>query len=106
MSSEDEKQIVDYILKQKKDVAFERHFYFFDWKKYSLPVNLMNMVRDPVDRVVSHFYFVRSAKRWINREVVPLPSWFTKKFDKCVLTQDPECMVTIRINLSRSHHHS
>ena len=95
MSTEDEEQMIDFLSKHDKPVAFDRHFYIFDWEKYSLSVNLINMVRDPVDRLVSNFYFVRSSGRWINREVLPLPSWFTKNFDKCVLSKDPECMVTI-----------
>ena len=30
----------------------------------------MNMVRDPVSRAVSNFYFVRNPRRWQGREVI------------------------------------
>ena len=38
-----------------------------------LQVNLINMVREPVSRAVSNFYFVRNPRRWQGREV----SWVT-----------------------------
>ena len=34
-----------------------------------LQVNLVNMVREPVSRAVSNFYFVRNPRRWQGREV-------------------------------------
>ena len=65
----------------------------FDMKKHNLKVDLINMVRDPVERIVSNFYFVRSSGRWKSKEVVPPDSWFTKNFNKCVLSGDNECKV-------------
>ena len=66
----------------------------FDMKKHNLKVDLINMVRDPVERIVSNFYFVRSPGRWKSKEVArPPDSWFTKNFNKCVLSGDNECKV-------------
>ena len=54
---------------------------------------LINMVREPVERLISNFYYLRSHKRWTGKKDVPPVSWFTKNFEKCVLTNDPECQV-------------
>ena len=45
-------------------------------------VNLINMVRDPVSRVVSNFYFVRNPRRWQGREVDLLWHFFSKRLTK------------------------
>ena len=55
-------------------------------------VNLVNMVRDPVSRLVSQFYYLRAAKRWTRAERPP-QVWFSKKLETCVLSGDTECQV-------------
>ena len=93
LSTEDENDLVSFLSKEEEPFVFDRHFYIFDIEKHGLNVELINMVRDPVNRIVSNYYFVRSARRWKTREVVPPASWFTKNFNKCVLSNDPECRV-------------
>ena len=44
---------------------------------------LINMVREPVERHISSFYYLRSQKRWKGKKDVP------PAFDDCVLTNDP-----------------
>ena len=63
---------------------------------YIQAVNFMNMIRNPVDRVVSEFYFNRWNARWIVKFMKKKPprKWFQKDFSECVLTNDPECQVT------------
>ena len=51
------------------------------------------MVREPVDRLISIFYYLRLRKRFKGKNDVPPVSWFEKSFDECVLTNDPECRV-------------
>ena len=90
--------------------VYDRHFYQFDWS--NLPntqvnknlsknrftympwfqVNMINMVREPVDRIISQFYYLRSLKRWKSKERPP-KQWFQKEFQKCVLNGDKECQV-------------
>jgi len=75
-------------------ILFDRHFYIFD------PVNLrevnfdwVNMVREPVARMVSQFHYLRCARRWSKRARKPPPEWFLKSLDRCVEENDPECLV-------------
>ena len=39
--------------------VYIRHVRSPDWLKHSLQVNLVNMVRDPIQRMMSWFYFIR-----------------------------------------------
>ena len=56
ISTEDENDLVDFLSKEEKPLVFDRHFYIFDIEKHDLNIELINMVRDPVDRIVSNFY--------------------------------------------------
>ena len=39
--------------------VYVRHMYKPNWRKHGVKVNLVNMVRDPISRMASWFYFVR-----------------------------------------------
>ena len=42
-----------------KNAVYVRHMYNPDWKRLGVKVNLVNMIRDPISRMASWFYFVR-----------------------------------------------
>ena len=65
---------------------FDRHFFQPDWARLGKrAVNMMNMVREPIARIISGYYFRR--RKWKNN--LPL-TWF-KDFDSCVRDGDIEC---------------
>ena len=85
---------LEIVKQEKKRILLERHFYYFNLSLYNgQTANFINMVRHPVDRIISNFYFVRNPSRWIGREVSPKKSWINKNFDECVTLKDLECMV-------------
>ena len=64
-----------------------------------LKINMMNMVRDPVDRAISTYYYKRrkNAGRWkgMTKEELPSKEWFEKDFNECVKSGDMECQVKV-----------
>ena len=59
---------------------------------FYIQVNYINMIRDPVDRIVSMFHFLRKTKKWESKPSPP-KEWFEKDFDSCVNSGDLECQV-------------
>ena len=51
---------------------------------------MINMIRSPVDRIVSLFHFLRRKKRF-KKKPIPPKEWFMKDFDNCVISGDLEC---------------
>ena len=70
---------IEIVKQEKKRILFERHFYYFNMTVFGETIDLINMVRDPVERIISNFHFVRNPSRWIGREVSPKKSWIAKK---------------------------
>ena len=64
-----------------------------------LKINMMNMVRDPVNRAISTYYYKRrkNAGRWkgMTKEELPSKEWFEKDFNECVKSGDMECQVKV-----------
>ncbi|KAF4524820.1 hypothetical protein B566_EDAN013980, partial [Ephemera danica] len=57
----------------------------------------MNIVRDPVERVISWYYYIRAPWYYVERKrafpdlPLPDPNWLKKDFETCVLRGDREC---------------
>nr|CAD7464524.1 unnamed protein product [Timema tahoe] len=57
----------------------------------------VNLVRDPVERVISWYYYVRAPWYYVERKqafpdiALPDPLWLKKDFETCVLRGDREC---------------
>ena len=49
------------------------------------------LVRDPVERYISEFYYNRQEERWKDIIERPNQDWFEKDLSQCILTNDPEC---------------
>ena len=58
-----ERALVAAVKKLPKHGAYVRHIYNPDWERLGLKVNLVNMIRDPISRMASWFYFVRFARK-------------------------------------------
>ena len=58
-SAEKEKELVTVLRSLPEDAVYVRHMYNPDWERLGLNVNLVNMVRDPISRMASWFYFIR-----------------------------------------------
>ena len=70
--------------------------YFNNRFDLDMPI-YVNMVRDPVERVISWYYYVRAPWYFVERKrafpdlPLPNPNWLKKDFDTCVRRGDKEC---------------
>ncbi|XP_049809146.1 heparan sulfate 2-O-sulfotransferase pipe [Schistocerca nitens] len=78
--------------------VYVKHVCFTNFSQYGLPEPIyVNLVRDPVERVISWYYYVRAPWYYVERKQafpdIPLPDprWLKKDFETCVLRGDREC---------------
>jgi len=78
--------------------AYVKHVCFVNFTQFDLDMPIyVNMVRDPVERVISWYYYVRAPWYFVERKrafpdlPLPNPNWLKKDFDTCVRRGDKEC---------------
>lgn len=78
--------------------VYVKHVCFTNFTKFNLPEPIyINVVRDPVERVISWYYYVRAPWYYVERKQIfpdlplPDPNWLKKDFETCVLKGDREC---------------
>lgn len=78
--------------------AYIKHVCYTNFTRfgYNSPI-YVNVVRDPVERVISWYYYVRAPWYYVERKrafpdlPLPDPAWLKKDFETCVLSGDREC---------------
>ena len=97
LDEEDENDLVDNIENLDDGTVFISHVNYLNFTKYNeaRPI-YVNMVRDPVERVISWYYYIRAP--WIfvpnrrrNKKEMPNPKWVNTEFDECVLKGEKVC---------------
>jgi len=94
MNEEQQSSLVDGLADYTGHVSIDNHFYNLDWTKYEhkIQVNLVNIVREPVERFSSLFHHVRNG--WDAAfHVRPPVTWFNQSLESCVLENDTECQI-------------
>lgn len=93
-----EKRLCSLVNLFRTPAVYVKHVCFLDFAKYNLPTPIyFNMVRDPVERVISWYYYVRAPWYFVERKrsfpelELPEPEWLRKDFGQCVLSNDWEC---------------
>ncbi|XP_070064448.1 heparan sulfate 2-O-sulfotransferase pipe isoform X3 [Drosophila virilis] len=88
---------IDNIVNLEDGTVFASHVNYLNFSKHEQPRPIyINMVRDPVDRVISWYYYIRApwvfvpGRRRHNREM-PNPQWVNTEFDQCVLSGEKVC---------------
>lgn len=74
------------------------HCNWLNFHRYQLPKPIfINLVRDPVERMISWYYYIRSGyrnailHRRFPNTTVQSEKWFKKSYNDCVRSGDPEC---------------
>ncbi|XP_043248636.1 heparan sulfate 2-O-sulfotransferase pipe isoform X3 [Colletes gigas] len=78
--------------------VYVKHVCFTNFTEFNLPQPIyINIVRDPIERVISWYYYVRAPWYYVERKQIfpdlplPDPNWLKKDFETCVLKADREC---------------
>ncbi|ROT71382.1 putative heparan sulfate 2-O-sulfotransferase pipe-like isoform X1 [Penaeus vannamei] len=80
----------------KVPVAYVRHLFYMDNIKLGFPqVSWVAIVRDPVERLISQFYYVRIESRYDAVKLLegrkPSQEFFNMTLDECVPAKDTRC---------------
>ncbi|XP_061388103.1 heparan sulfate 2-O-sulfotransferase pipe-like [Musca vetustissima] len=97
LEEDDIENQIDNINNLDESTVFVSHVNYINFTDYDAERPIyMNMVRDPVERVISWYYYVRSPwifvpKRRQSNRPMPNPKWANTEFDQCVLSKDKAC---------------
>ncbi|KAI5716469.1 hypothetical protein M8J76_006958 [Diaphorina citri] len=94
----EQKLLADMIASYSTPSVYIKHICFINFTEFHLPEPIyVNLVRDPVERVISWYYYVRAPWYYVERKQafpdlpLPDPAWLKKDFETCVLRGDREC---------------
>ncbi|KAF7995439.1 hypothetical protein HCN44_006546 [Aphidius gifuensis] len=94
----EQRQLVRLVNSYAEPSVYVKHVCFTNFTEFNLPQPIyMNVVRDPVERVISWYYYVRAPWYYVERKQIfpdlplPDPEWLKKDFESCVLNGDREC---------------
>ncbi|XP_017840006.1 uncharacterized protein LOC108597898 [Drosophila busckii] len=98
MGKPQRREAAEFVAGLEEGSVYIRHINWLDFDEFDLPHPIyINMVRDPVERVISWFYYARSSyknaiefRKAPNKKMKPV-SWYKKNFNECVRSGDPEC---------------
>ncbi|XP_042891350.1 heparan sulfate 2-O-sulfotransferase pipe-like [Penaeus japonicus] len=98
LTEREQKRLVQLVDVFRPPSVYVKHVCYINFTTFNLTQPLyVNMVRDPVERVISWYYYVRAPWYFVERKQafpeLPLPSamWLRKDYETCVLTGDREC---------------
>merc|ERR1712106_420328 len=78
--------------------VYVKHVCFVNFTQFDMGMPIyVKLVRDPVERVISWYYYVRAPWYFVERKrafpdlPLPNPNWLRKDYDTCVRRGDKEC---------------
>jgi hypothetical protein len=78
--------------------VYVKHVCFVNFTQFDMDMPIyVNLVRDPVERVISWYYYVRAPWYFVERKrafpdlPLPNPNWLRKDYETCVKRGDKEC---------------
>lgn len=94
----EEQKLATFVNSFRAPATYVKHVCYANFTRFNLPDPIyINLVRDPVERVISWYYYVRAPWYFVERKrafpdlPLPNPNWLRKDFETCVRTNDPEC---------------
>ncbi|XP_033157889.1 heparan sulfate 2-O-sulfotransferase pipe-like isoform X4 [Drosophila mauritiana] len=98
MDKKQRRESAEFVADLEEGTMYIEHINWLDFDEFDLPKPIyINLVRDPVERVISWFFYARSSyknaieyRKRPNQKIKP-ESWYKKNFNDCVRSGDPEC---------------
>ncbi|XP_050675211.1 heparan sulfate 2-O-sulfotransferase pipe isoform X1 [Leptidea sinapis] len=94
----DQQILVSVVSAHPPPASYIKHVCYTNFTRFGYPSPIyVNVVRDPVERVISWYYYVRAPWYYVERKrafpdlPLPDPAWLKKDFETCVLSGDREC---------------
>lgn len=100
MPKEGQKNLIGDLLTRPKPHVYSQHIAYINFTRYHLPRPIyINLVRDPIERIISWHYYVRArwyyndmkAKLGENAIEMPSDEFLNMDLDTCVRKHDPLC---------------
>lgn len=99
LNDEEQKDLAEAINELSDNSVYIEHVNHINFTKFNVAKPIfINLVRDPVERIISWFFYVRGSysnaikyQRFKNLPLKP-EKWFKKDFNHCVRSGDPECV--------------
>lgn len=98
LTHREEKRLVKLVDVFRPPSVYVKHVCYINFTEYNVTQPIyVNMVRDPVERAISWYYYVRAPWYFVERKQafpeLPLPSsqWLRKDYETCVSNGDKEC---------------
>ncbi|XP_036336970.1 heparan sulfate 2-O-sulfotransferase pipe-like, partial [Rhagoletis pomonella] len=97
LSADEEEDLIKNITQLEDRAVFASHVNYLDFKKYGKPRPIyVNLVRDPIERVISWHYYIRLPwvyvpRRRLKHIEMPSKQWVNTEFDQCLLSGDKAC---------------
>ncbi|XP_041674287.1 heparan sulfate 2-O-sulfotransferase pipe isoform X7 [Drosophila eugracilis] len=98
MNKKQMRESAEFVADLEEGTMYIEHINWLDFDEFDLPKPIyINLVRDPVERVISWFFYARSSyknaieyRKRPDQKIKPA-SWYKKNFNDCVKSGDPEC---------------
>lgn len=98
LAPDQQQELAEMITDLPTPSVYVKHVCYTNFTEFNLPSPIyINIVRDPVERVISWYYYVRAPWYYVERKQafpdlpLPDPRWLRKDFETCVLQGDREC---------------
>ena len=97
MDELEQEELAEKIYNLGSSYAYSMHFNYINFRLYGLPQPIyINMVRDPVERIISWFYYRRTPWSAVQNYKISKrfrsTQFYKKRFEGCVRSGDPECL--------------
>ncbi|XP_060659589.1 heparan sulfate 2-O-sulfotransferase pipe-like [Drosophila nasuta] len=103
MTKDGQQELVAELLTRQKPHIYSQHVAYINFTRFHLPRPIyINLVRDPIERIISWHYYVRArwyyndmkAKLGENSIAMPSDEFLNLDLDTCVRNHDPYCTFT------------